>query len=116
MQEKKCPNCGRLYPMDASICPGCKHPNIVGEEYVEKKEDNNKHNYRSPRSIWYSYATVIIVIGLIGLIASAIISIMENNYLFLIGGVGEFVLVTILCAIVQLLAGIKQGIDDLRNK
>lgn len=100
--------------MDALICPGCKHPNVAGEEFVEKKtekEENEKQASCPPRSLWYGYATVIIVIGLIGLLILAYFSIKEKDILFLLYGIGEFVFVSILCAIVQLLAGIKQGID-----
>ena len=70
MEQKKCTNCGRLYPEDAAVCPGCKHPNELLAAETEKAEETirtsnkiiNKGN-NSGLSKWNTFANVLIWIG-----------------------------------------------------
>ncbi len=58
----------------------------------------------------------MLVLSSIGLLILAILSLSEENAIYFIAGLGEFILFSLFCGIVQLLAGIKQGIDNLQNK
>ena len=52
--------------------------------------------------------------GFIGLAFLIIASIATENIVFLIVGLGEFIMFSLFCGIVQLLAGIKHGIDNMK--
>ena len=71
--------------------------------FVEKKE----------RSVWYVFATFILILSSIGLLVLSIFSITEETVLYFLIGLGEFFVVSLFCAIVQLLANIKQDVDNL---
>ena len=89
---------------------------ITDEEFnllMEGKKDEPKYVEAPERSSWYSFATVMIVLSGIGLFILGIVSISEENALFFLIGLGEFFMMSLFCAIVQLLAGIKQGVDTL---
>jgi len=68
------------------------------------------------RSGWHTYATIMLVLSSIGLLILAILSLSEENAIYFIIGLSEFILFSLFCGIVQLLAGIKQGIDNLQIK
>ncbi len=92
---------------------------ISEEEYkllVQESNDEPQYIEKSKRSNWYGFATVIMVISGIGLLILALISLGEENSTYFLIGLGEFLMVSLFCGIMQLLAGIKQGIDNLQNK
>lgn len=113
-----CPNklCGKEVSDQFEKCPFC------GTSLQEAKNDKVENNPNRPtvkyveRSGWYTYATIMIVLSAIGLLILAELSLSEENAIYFIIGLGEFILFSLFCGIVQLLAGIKQGIDNLQNK
>ena len=115
-----CPNklCGKEISDQFAKCPFC------GTSLVEVKETNKSNEPQVKeqaskyveRSGWYTYATIMLVLSIIGLIVLAIVSILSLNIVFFFIGLGEFILFSLFCGIVQLLAGIKQGIDNFQNK
>ena len=121
MSTVSCPNklCGKEVSDQFEKCPFCGTPlhdvkdnNIAS---VESKPEKRTTLYVE-RSGWYKYATIMLVLSTIGLVVLAIASIGMENILFFIIGLGEFIMFSLFCGIVQLLAGIKQGIDNLQNK
>ncbi len=56
----------------------------------------------------------MLVLSFIGLAILTIASIATENIVFLIVGLGEFIMFSLFCGIVQLLAGIKHGIDNMK--
>lgn len=71
---------------------------------------------KAEKSGWHSFATAMIIISIIVLIVLGIISINEDDVLYFLIGLGGFIPFSLLCAIVQLLAGIKQCFDtNLKN-
>ena len=100
-QFEKCPFCGT--PLHNTAVSSGNKPNRPKAKYVE-------------RSGWYTYATIMLVLSIIALVILTILSLSEENAIFIIIGLGEFILFSLFCGIVQLLAGIKQGIDNLQNK
>ena len=81
-----------------------------------KKKEVSKTKYEAPISKWHKYAMAMLIISIIGLLVLAILSLSEENVIYFVIGLGEFILFSLFCGIVQLLAGIKQGIDNLQNK
>ncbi len=92
---------------------------LVQESSNEPQYVEPKHIEKAERSNWYTFATVMMVIGGIGVLITLIIAIGDSyhpnwtpffialiSYLFELG----------FWATVQLLAGIKQGVDNLQNK
>jgi hypothetical protein len=115
-----CPNklCGKEVSDQFEKCPFCGTPlhekkdGIV--ETVDSKSEKRTTVY-AERSGWYTYATIMMVLSAIGLVVLAIASISMENIIFFIIGLGEFIMFSLFCGIVQLLAGIKQGIDNLQK-
>ncbi len=56
----------------------------------------------------------MLVLSVIGLVILIIASIATENIVFLIAGIGEFIMFSLVCGIVQLLSGIKHGIDNMK--
>lgn len=114
-----CPNrlCGKEVSDQFEKCPFCGTPlhkeNDTTAELVESKTETRTTKYVE-RSGWYAYATVMLVLSVIGLVILIIASIATENIVFLIAGLGEFILFSLFCGIVQLLAGIKHGIDSMK--
>ena len=79
------------------------------------KKEETKPFVPAKRSKWFTFATVTIVISAIGLFILGIVSISEENPLFVSIGVGEFIMVSLFCGIVQLLASLKQNFDTFLN-
>ena len=75
-----------------------------------------EHAVEPERSGWYSFATFMIVLSSIGLFVLSIVSITEENAIYFLIGLGEFFMVSLFCAVVQLLASIKLGVDKLLIK
>ena len=114
-----CPNklCGKEVSDQFEKCPFCGTPlhkgNSTTAELLETKTETRTTKYVE-RSGWYTYATVMLVLSFIGLAILTIASIATENIVFLIVGLGEFIMFSLFCGIVQLLAGIKHGIDNMK--
>ena len=80
---------------------------------VSPKKEEKKLFEPAKCSKWYTFATVLIVLSAIGLCILGIVSLNEEDPLFVLIGLGEFFTVSLFCAIVQLLAGLKQNFDTL---
>lgn len=83
---------------------------------VSPKKEETKPLEPVKRSKWYTFATIMIVLSAIGLCILGIVSISEEDPIFFLIGLGEFFMVSLFCAIVQLLAGLKQNFDTLLKK
>lgn len=97
-------NCNKEYVSELKKCPFCgePNPNYDGDDIG--------------KSFWYSFASLILLISFLSLIVSIYYSIkLEDIYIFIVGFI-SFVGIALSCAVVQLLAGIKEGIDELNNK
>ena len=78
--------------------------------------NENKIKKTAVISEWYLYAKVMLIVSAVGLLILAKISISEKDAIYFFVGAGEFIMFSLFCAIVQLLAGIKQGIDNLVDR
>ena len=78
--------------------------------------NENKIKKTAEISKWYTYAKVMLIVSAVGLLILAIFSISEKDAIYFCVGAGECVMFSLFCAIVQLLAGIKQGIDNLVDR
>jgi len=87
--------------------------NDTTAEFVDSKTETRTTKYVE-RSGWYAYATVMLMLSIIGLVVLIIASIVTENIVFFIAGLGEFIMFSLFCGIVQLLAGIKHGIDNMK--
>ena len=65
---------------------------------------------------WFKFATVMMVLSGIGLLSLIIVSYNENDFGYFLIGLGGFLTMSLFCGILQLLAEIKRGIDNLQNK
>jgi hypothetical protein len=117
-----CSNCGKSYnAMSHDKCPFCgtswRTDTDEGNEEHPNKEKATLEQCKKPeRSGWHAFATTIIILSAIGLIILGIVSISEKNSMFFLIGLGEFIMVSIICAIVQLLADIKLRINIMLTK
>ena len=116
-----CPNklCGKEISDQFEKCPFCgtSLQDITDSNVEPVKPTTEKRTFiYVSRSGWYTYATIMLVLSAVGLVVLGIASIIMENITFIIIGLGEFILFSFLCGVVQLLAGIKQGIDNLQNK
>lgn len=68
------------------------------------------------RSNWYSFATVMMVLGGLAILVTLIFAIEDNDWMPFIIAIASYLVELGFWSIVQLLAGIKQGIDNLLNK
>lgn len=116
-----CPNklCGKEVSDQFEKCPFCGTP-LDGEKDKPINPGDSTSEKRTAvyveRSGWYTYATIMMILSAIGLVVLAIVSISMENIIFFIIGLGEFIMFSLYCGIVQLLAGIKHGIDNLQYK
>ena len=92
MKEVTCSKCGRLYPEDALVCPGCKQSN---ESYNTAASQNsfppeNKMKGKSTKALFLGF--VFLIIGLLGMIISpgkyVIVLIVTGISFVIIGLVG----------------------------
>jgi hypothetical protein len=117
-----CPNklCGKELSDQFDKCPFCgtilKENTKIERAVTENQESSIIKQNNPQRSGWYTFATIMMVIAGIGLLVLAAVSVIEENGLFFLIGLGEFLMISLFCGIVQLLAGIKLGIDNLQNK
>ena len=102
----KCPNkdCNKEYVSELKKCPFCGEPNP------------NYDGDDSEKSFWHSFASLILIISVISFIISIYFSIKYEDISIFIVGLISFVGIALSCAIVQLLADIKEGIDELNKK
>ena len=117
-----CPNkaCGKEVSDEFNECPFCGTPVYLQETHnpSEKKDKNVK------RSKWYIYAKVLLILCVIifGVILIVIfthndvIEFLDRNGISISIWIGCVVFFSLMCAIVQLLAGIKHSVDNLLRK
>ena len=65
------------------------------------------------RSGWYSFSIIILCLSVISLVVLTVVGASEGDASYFLIGLGEFLSVSFLCAIVQLLSGIKYDIDRM---
>ena len=116
MNTVLCPNklCGKEVSNKFEKCPFCGTPLHDVNKSVDQKQE--KKAIFVERSGWHTYATIILILSFIALLSSVVLSLSEKNIGIFFIGLGEFILFSLFCGIVQLLAGIKQGIDNLLFK
>lgn len=85
-------------------------------ETAAPKKKEVKRFEPAKRSKWYTFATVMIILSAVALVILGICSFIEKNADYFIIGVCAFLTDITILAIVQLLSGIKQGIDTLLKK
>ena len=86
---------------------------------VENAARSNKLVENAARSNWYGFATAMIIIGGLGVFITFIIAISDSydpNWIPFLVALISYLFELGFWATVQLLAGIKQGIDNLQNK
>lgn len=80
------------------------------------KKENAKPIVITKLSGWFKFATAIMVLSGIGLLSLFIVSHNENDFGYFLMGLGGFLIMSLFSGILQLLAEIKLGIDNLQNK
>ena len=77
MEQKKCTNCGRLYPEDAAYCPGCNHPNeVVVAEIAQHEEQKREAKVTAAKGIisgWNTFANVLMWVGAAAVVIAIIV-------------------------------------------
>ena len=103
-----------MYPSNMTKCPVCGQPS---EEFANLPQ--GKTNLGIKRSGWYTFATVMIILGgiavLITLLSVIGQSSKDRNWIPFFIVLGGYLMELGFWAIVQLLAGIKQGVDTLQQ-
>ena len=95
---------------------------ITEEEFnmlVQDDHDEPKFVEKAERSNWYTFATVMMVLGGLAVLVTFIIAVCDSyepNWTPFIVALISYLFELGFWATVQLLAGIKQGIDNLQNK
>ena len=127
MNTITCPNriCRKEVSDKFDNCPFCGTPlHVHSSDFTV---ENAKKDIRVERSKWYSYASVMCMIAAIIAIAYTIVVVAisvksESPFISIILsvrtiiGLSSFIFFSLMCAIVMLLAEIKQSIDNLSNK
>ena len=105
-------NCNKEYVSEFKKCPYCgaKNP-MYDEDGLQLNEDDG-----SEKSSWYVFSNLVLIVSAVLFLISIGFSIHLRTVELFIVGIIYFVSVAFLCAIVQLLADIKQGIAKLNNK
>lgn len=116
-----CPNklCQKEVSVEFEKCPFCgtslsglkKGLNIACES-----QDTKRHVTYVERSGWHTYASFMLILGILLFFTMTIASFMIGDWLLFTIGLGEFIMFSLFCGIVQLLAGIKHSIDNLHSK
>lgn len=92
MENVTCPKCGRIYPKDAMVCPGCKHPNDSFEEALPQNSHppiNRKKELSTKFLFWGIFA---LIIGIVGTLLSE--GIWQIFFMYFISGGGVAFLIT----------------------
>ena len=122
MSTVVCPNkaCGKEVSDEFNECPFCGTPLYLQESQdpSEKKDMNVK------RSKWYTYAKVLLILCVIIFCVILIVIFSHNDVINFLDKndksiaiwIGCLVFFSLICAIVQLLAGIKHSVDNLLHK
>lgn len=89
--------------------------------FVQETETNDEPKFveKAERSGWFSFATAMIIIGGLGVLITFLIAISDSydpNWIPFLVALISYLFELGFWATVQLLAGIKQGIDNLQNK
>ena len=127
MTKKTCSRCGTAYSGFFSRCPQCSYEEgtPLSNEDIEKykvKEPQKEKNTISCKSTklspWYSFATILIIIESIALFVLFVLTITSDDadwqsFLIILGA---YLFELSFLAIIQLLARIKQGIDNLQKQ
>ena len=85
---------------------------------IKEKQDEkniNKKTEKKKISGWYTYSIILLILSIIGFFILLFVSIDEEDWIFFGIGVGELIMFSLFCGIVQLLSKIKQGIDNLKQ-
>lgn len=85
-------------------------------QMVAPKKENVKPIVKTNLSGWFKFATVMMVLFGIGLLILIIVSHNEEDVGYFLIGLGGFLVLSLFCGILQLLAEIKLGIDNLQNR
>lgn len=106
MKQKKCENCGRLYPEDAITCPGC---NAKNSTFVEVKTETPTNNTEEvEKSLWDTFANVLMLVGGISVVIALGISLWnESNLVFY--AIGGYVSLLWMCGILKLLVKVERN-------
>ncbi len=91
--------------------------NMLVQYDVSGKEQ--KHVEKAERSRWYTFATVMMVLGGMAVLITLVMAIGDgygSSWMPFIVALASYLLELGFWATVQLLAGIKQGLDNLQNK
>lgn len=86
---------------------------------VQEFNDEPKFVEKAEKSNWYGFATAMMIIGGLGVLITFIIAISDDyhpNWIPFFVALISYLFELGFWATVQLLAGIKQGIDNLQNK
>lgn len=86
---------------------------------VQEFNDEPKFVEKAEKSNWYGFATAMMIIGGLGVLITFIIAISDDyhpNWIPFLVALISYLFELGFWATVQLLAGIKQGIDNLQNK
>ena len=113
----ECPSCKKTYNSLAfKKCPFCNHP-TPGVE-IEQGCEKDLARDGVKLSSWYSFATFILVLALVGLIGLVIFCLNASNPftgILIPFAVSSVLFISLICAIVQLLAEIKLKIDKIER-
>ena len=120
----KCTNriCGKEYSSEFDKCPFCGTAKPFGNDIKETNSDTSMSEKaieglvkQEPvkRSGWYSFSIIILCLSVISLVVLTVVGASEGDASYFLIGLGEFLSVSFLCAIVQLLSGIKYDIDRM---
>lgn len=125
----ECPTCGLQYDKDTmDKCPFCEVDKNHKPNYNKRTRPNNESNstndfrpnfsyHKEPTlSRWHTFATIILILSIVGVLVLAFISILEKNAIYIIAGISEFLIISLFCGIVHLLADIKLCIEKLHYK
>ena len=89
---------------------------LLDGKKLDGKKDESKYVEAPERSGWYTFATVMIILGGVAVVITLIAVLAENwhrNWTPFFIVLGGYLMELGFWAIVQLLAGIKQGVDTL---
>ena len=86
---------------------------------IQESNDKPKFVKKAERSNWYVFATVMMILGGLGVLITFVVAISDDyhpNWVPFFVALISYMFELGFWATVQLLAGIKQGIENLQNK
>lgn len=113
-----CPNkiCQKEVSVQFESCPFCGTFLSGEKKGLNISCESQASEYHVTCSGWHTYATIMLIFGILLFIAMTIASFAIGDWLLFSIGLGEFIMFSLFCGIVQLLAGIKHRIDNLHIK